>query len=159
MSPAAAVGEARSHLNPATWSLSTKLIATVVGLFLAITVVTSSLMVVLLQNSLIGQLDRDVQSTLVRAGGPRSNDGPRQGPGGGIGGPLPGGGGESLILVLRDGVVSVNRVDRGETTGALTRSRSPRCRPPASAPRPRPSRSKGSAATGLPQPALPTATR
>ena len=37
MSPAAAVGAARSHLNPATWSLSTKLIATVVGLFLAIT--------------------------------------------------------------------------------------------------------------------------
>ncbi|MEO6414345.1 MAG: HAMP domain-containing sensor histidine kinase [Pedococcus sp.] len=120
MSPSAAVGGARSHLNPATWSLSTKLIATVVGLFLAITIVTSSLMVVLLRNSLIEQLDSDVKSTLVRAGGPRTNDGPRQGPGGGIGGPLPGGGGESLIVVIRDGVASVNRVDRGETSGELT---------------------------------------
>jgi two-component system OmpR family sensor kinase len=119
MSPAAAVGAARSHLNPATWTLSRKLIATVVGLFLAITVVTSSLTVVLLQHYLVGRLDQDLQSTLVRAGGPRSNDGHGPGPGGG-GGPIPGGGAQSLSLVIRNGVVSFNRVEHDETTGTLT---------------------------------------
>ena len=94
MSPAAAVGSARSRLNPATWTLSRKLVATVVGLFLAITLATSSLTVVLLHDFLVGRLDQDLQSTLVRAGGPRSNDGRGPGPGGG--GPLPGGGGQSL---------------------------------------------------------------
>ncbi|WP_457254194.1 HAMP domain-containing sensor histidine kinase [Pedococcus sp. P5_B7] len=118
MSPAAAVGSARSSLNPATWTLSRKLVATVVGLFLAITLATSSLTVVLLHDFLVGRLDQDLQSTLVRAGGPRSNDGRGPGPGGG--GPLPGGGGQSLTLVVRDSLVSVNRVEHDETTGTLT---------------------------------------
>ncbi|NYG06743.1 two-component system OmpR family sensor kinase [Phycicoccus badiiscoriae] len=119
MRPTPAVGATRSYLNPATWTLSRKLIATVVGLFLAITVVTSTLTVVLLHNFLVSRLDQDLQSTLVRAGGPRINDGTDHGPGG-AGGPIPGGGAQSLVLVVRDGVVIVNRVEHDETTGTLT---------------------------------------
>ena len=78
MSPTAAVGSARSHLNPATWSLSSKLVATVVGLFLAVTLASGALTVLLLHQSLVRQLDNGVTASLVRAGGPdrgRPDDG------------------------------------------------------------------------------------
>jgi two-component system, OmpR family, sensor kinase len=118
MNPAA---PARTTLGPRAWSLRTKLVAIVVGLFLAVTLATASVTVLLLQNYLLDQLDRDVQATLVRAGGPQR--GPGGGGGGGAGGPsgpLPGGRGESLVLVLDNGTPVVNRVEEGETTGSLT---------------------------------------
>jgi len=101
-----------SWFDPSGWSLSTKLVAAVVGLFLVITAATSTFTVLALQNHLVNQLDQDVSSTLFRAGGPR-------GPVGG-GGPIPGGGGESLLLVLSDGTVKANRVERGQSIGALS---------------------------------------
>jgi two-component system OmpR family sensor kinase len=116
MSPAGAVGQARSRLNPATWTLSSKLIATVVGLFLAVTLATASLTVVLLNHYLIGQLSDDVRAISQRSigGGPGEGDGNRP-----LGGP-PGGGGESLRLVLKDGTVTVNFYAKANTYGELT---------------------------------------
>lgn len=101
----------RSWYDPAGWSLTTKLVAAVVGLFLVITAATSTFTVIALQNHLVNQIDQDVASSLFRAGGPR-------GPGGG-GGPIPGGGGESLLLVLRDGDVLRNQVEHGRAISKL----------------------------------------
>jgi len=106
--PAASPGRPRR-----AWSLTAKLLAAVVGLFLVITVATSAFTVLALRNHLVDQLDQDVSSMLVRAGGPR-------GGGGGPGGPIPGGRGESLLLVVQDGAVLQNRVDRDRATGTLT---------------------------------------
>ncbi|WP_404386750.1 HAMP domain-containing histidine kinase [Knoellia locipacati] len=103
----------RSWFDPTGWSLTTKLVAAVVGLFLVITVATSTFTVLALENHLLDQIDQDVTSSLVRAGGPR-------GSGEGGGGPIPGGGGESLLVVRRDGEVVVNRVESGRTVGQLT---------------------------------------
>lgn len=117
MSPAAAAGAARTRFRPAVWSLSTKLVATVVGLFLAVTLATSSLTVLLLHNYLQDQLDSDVTASVAREGGRPDLDGDGRGPGGG--GP-PGGGGAFLNLTLRDGVAVTNRVADGSTYGQLT---------------------------------------
>ena len=114
MSPVAAAATPRSRLHPSGWSLSTQLVAAVIGLFLAITVATSTFTVLALRDHLVGQLDQDLTSLLVRSGGPRG-----AGPGGG-GGAIPGGGGESLLVVLRDGEVSTNRVAYGRATSELT---------------------------------------
>ena len=120
MTPAPA-GTVRDRLHPRTWSLSGKLVTAVVALFLAITVATSCLTVLLLHDNLVDQLDQDVMATLVRAGGPRDADlHPGPGPGDGLGGPLPGGRGESLVLILRGGVATTNRVEHDETSGGLT---------------------------------------
>ena len=105
---------ARSWFDPSGWSLTTKLVAAVVGLFLVITAATSTFTVIALENHLLNQIDQDVTSSLVRAGG-----GPR-GQGGGDGGPIPGGGGESLLVVRRDGETVINRVEKGRTVGELT---------------------------------------
>ncbi|KGN40133.1 sensor histidine kinase [Knoellia aerolata] len=106
----------RSRLDPTGWSLSSKLVAAVVGLFLVITVSTSTFTVLSLRDHLVDQMDQDVTSLLARAGGPRGS-----GPGGGGGGgPIPGGGGESLLVVLRDGEVVANRVEYDRTSGELT---------------------------------------
>lgn len=103
-----------SWFDPAGWSLRTKLVTAVIGLFLAITAATSTFTVIALQNHLVNQLDQDVTQSLFRAGGPR-------GPGNGGGGPIPGGGGESLLVVLRDdGRVTRNQVEHGSTSGELT---------------------------------------
>ncbi|WP_345501064.1 sensor histidine kinase [Pedococcus ginsenosidimutans] len=118
MSPAAAVGAARHRLHPATWSLSTKLMATVVGLFLTVTLATSSLTVLLLHDYLQGQLDQDLRSSAVRLGG-----GPDDGDGDGRGRPPgapPGGAGRFLTLTLVGGTVTNNRVVRGDSYGTLT---------------------------------------
>ena len=69
MSPPAALGMTRTPFRPAAWSLSTKLVVTVVGLFLAVTLATSSLTVVLLHNFLQAQLDKDVTASVLRDGG------------------------------------------------------------------------------------------
>jgi two-component system OmpR family sensor kinase len=117
MSPVAAAGSARSHLNPATWSLSSKLVATVVGLFLAVTLATSSLTVLLLHDYLQGQLDNDVRASVMREGGRPDPDGDGPGPAG-FG--APGGGGGFLSLTLSNGVAINNRVADGNTYGRLT---------------------------------------
>ena len=116
MSPSDVAGAARSRLHPATWSLSTKLVATVVGLFLAVTLASGALTVLLLHQSLERQLDQGVTASLVRAGGP---DRGRPGDGGGPGGP-PGAGGESLFLRISDGVATQSRVEHDRTTDSLT---------------------------------------
>ena len=117
MSPSGVAGVARSRLNPTAWSLSTKLVATVVGLFLAITVATSALMVLLLQGFLTDQLDHDVQAISQRAvGGPGPiGDGSRR-----PGGAPPGGGGGSLSLVLADGQAVTSYYDKADTSGTLS---------------------------------------
>ena len=117
MSPAAAVGSARSRLNPAAWSLSSKLVATVVGLFLAVTLASGALTVLLLHQSLVRQLDEGVTASLVRAGGP--DRGRPGGDGTGPSGP-PGAGGESLFLRLSNGVATQSRVEHDRTSGTLT---------------------------------------
>ena len=117
MSPSAVAGAARSRLHPAGWSLSTKLVATVVGLFLAITLATSTLTVVLLQGFLTDQLDHDVQAISQRAvGGPGpTGDGGRR-----PGGAPPGGGGGSLSLVLAGGQALSSYYDKADTSGTLS---------------------------------------
>jgi len=123
MTPSATAGlpgTLATRLDPRTWSLTAKLIATVVGLFLAVTLATSVATVLLLKDNLVDQLDDDVQTTLVRAGGggphgdhpPGADDGP--------GGPLPGGRAASFVLTLRAGTATTNRIEHGETVGTLT---------------------------------------
>ncbi len=106
----------RERLRPSRWSLSTKLVAVVVGLFLVVTVATASLTVVLLRDSLMDQLDQDVSSAAMRAGG--VNRGPAPGDGGPAR-PLPGGRGESLTLVISDSGTT-SRVEHDQTVGTLT---------------------------------------
>ncbi|GAA2165864.1 HAMP domain-containing sensor histidine kinase [Pedococcus bigeumensis] len=120
MSPAAAVGSARSHLHPAAWSLSSKLVATVVGLFLAVTLASGALTVLLLHQSLVRQLDEGVTASLVRAGGPdRLRPDDSSDDGNGPSGP-PGAGGELLFLRLSNGVATQSRVEHDRTSGTLT---------------------------------------
>jgi two-component system OmpR family sensor kinase len=90
--------------HPSSWSLTTKLVTSVVGLFLIVTVATSALTAVLMHDYLLNQLDRDVLASTLRTSGR-----PGGGPGGPGGGP-PGGGGSSLLLVLRDGTPARNVV-------------------------------------------------
>ncbi|SDP60299.1 two-component system, OmpR family, sensor kinase [Pedococcus dokdonensis] len=119
MTPAAAAGSARSHLNPVTWSLSTKLVATVVGLFLAVTLATSSLTVVLLRGFLTDRLDADVVAISQRLvggpGGGPDGDGDRRP----VGAP-PGGAGGWMSLVLSNGTVVSSYYDKGQTSGTLS---------------------------------------
>ena len=117
MSTATTARRARSWFRPSGWSLTTKLVAAVVGLFLVITAATSTFTVVALQNHLVNQIDQDVTSSLVRAGGVRGlgdDDRDREG------GPIPGAGGESLLVVRRAGEVVVNRVETGRSVGSLS---------------------------------------
>jgi len=116
MTAARDLGHLADRLRPGGWSLGAKLVATVVGLFLAVTVATASLTVVALHHYLLDRLDQDVQSSVVRAGGRPDLDGDHDpGPGG-----PPGGGAESLTLVLRGGTAEYSRVAHGREVTALT---------------------------------------
>ena len=119
MSPAAAVGSARARIRPSTWSLGTKLVATVVGLFLVVTLATSALTVLLLRGYLENRLDQDLRTSVVRLGG-----GPDDGDGDNRGRPpaAPGGGGRFLTLIMSgSGTVVGNRVVTGSSDyGTLT---------------------------------------
>ena len=118
MSPAAAVGSARERIRPSTWSLSTKLVATVVGLFLVVTLATSALTVLLLRGYLEGRLDQDLRSSVVRlGGGPDDGDGDNHGRPPGA---PPGVGGRFLTLTMSGGTVTGSRVVTGDTYGTLT---------------------------------------
>ncbi|HEV7146559.1 MAG TPA: HAMP domain-containing sensor histidine kinase [Pedococcus sp.] len=116
---APATNRVRDGLRPSRWSLSTKLVAAVVGLFLAVTLTTSALTVVLLHQHLVQQLDQDVQATVLRAGGggPRG-PGDGSGPGGGI--TPPGGLGESLRLIISADGTTTSHVEHERTLTTLT---------------------------------------
>jgi two-component system, OmpR family, sensor kinase len=102
-------------LRPSTWALTTKLVAAVLCLFLAVTIATGMVTILLLERSLTQKLDSAVAASLFRAGG-RPDDGPghdvdeR---------PPPAAGGESLTLVLQGGS-AVSRVERGRAVTTLT---------------------------------------
>jgi two-component system OmpR family sensor kinase len=118
MSPADAVTAVRQRLRPGRWSLSTKLVATMVGLFLAVTLATASLTVLLMKDYLLTQLDLDVTAISHRSvDGPRGLPDQGQRPDGG--GP-PGGGGASLRVTLMDGTVVSSYYDRGDRYGTLS---------------------------------------
>jgi two-component system, OmpR family, sensor kinase len=106
----------RDRLRPSTWSLSQKLVATVIGLFLVVTIATGSLVIVLLQRDLMHKLDSDLVASSYRAGG--RPDGPGE-IGRGPQGAPPGGGAGSLTLVLRNGTAT-SRIEQGHDVGTLT---------------------------------------
>jgi two-component system OmpR family sensor kinase len=97
------------------WSLGAKLVTAVVGLFLVVTVLTGSLTVVLLHHYLLQRLDEGVRSSVVRAGGRPDFDDHGPGPGA----TPPGGGGESVTLVLRGGTVQYSSVAHDREVTAL----------------------------------------
>ncbi|HEY7719360.1 MAG TPA: hypothetical protein VH915_11385, partial [Pedococcus sp.] len=67
----------RERLRPSRWRLSTKLVASMIALFIAVTLATASLTVVLLHNFLMTQLDRDVRASAMRIEPhQRDDDGP-----------------------------------------------------------------------------------
>jgi two-component system OmpR family sensor kinase len=120
MSPGRAAQRVRDTLRPSRWSLTSKLVAAVVGLFLSVTVATASLTVVLLHQHLVQQLDQDVESTVLRAGGGGGPRGP--GGGGGPGGGItpPGGLGESLRLVISADGTTTSHVEHEQTLTTLS---------------------------------------
>ena len=56
----------RERLHVSRWRLSSKLVASMLALFVAVTLATGSLTVVLLNSFLMTQLDRDVQASAMR---------------------------------------------------------------------------------------------
>ncbi|HEV7195932.1 MAG TPA: HAMP domain-containing sensor histidine kinase [Pedococcus sp.] len=108
----------RDGLRPSRWSLTTKLVAAVVGLFLAVTLTTAALTVVLLHQHLVQQLDQDVQATVLRAGGGPRGPGDGGGPGGGV--TPPGGLGESLRLIIAPDGTTTSHVEHQRTPTTLT---------------------------------------
>ena len=98
------------------WSLSAKLVAVVVGLFLVVTLATATLTVTMLRNTLLQRLDDDVANSLVRAGGRPDFDDPGPAPTT----DSPPGSGGSLTLVLREGAVQSSRVTHEREVTSLT---------------------------------------
>ncbi|HEV7173265.1 HAMP domain-containing sensor histidine kinase [Pedococcus sp.] len=122
MSTGGTAQRVRDTLRPSRWSLTGKLVAAVVGLFLTVTVATASLTVVLLHQHLEQQLDQDVQATVSRAGG--GGGGPRgPGDGGGPGGggvTPPGGLGESLRLIISADGTTTSHVEHQQALTTLS---------------------------------------
>lgn len=88
----------RERLHPARWRLSTKLVASMVALFVVVTLLTASLTVVLLKSFLMTQLDRDVRASAMRIE-PHQHD---ELEGGRVPERRPGGG-ESYMTLVVDG--------------------------------------------------------
>ncbi|HYN29079.1 MAG TPA: ATP-binding protein [Dermatophilaceae bacterium] len=87
--------------RPSAWTLRTKLVASVVALFLGVMLLTGALTVLASRAYLTAALDRDLVQTVQRLeGGRRDVDG--DGPGGG---PPPGSGNRMLQVWFRDGQV------------------------------------------------------
>ena len=114
----ASTNRVRDGLRPSRWSLTTKLVAAVVGLFLAVTLTTAALTVVLLHQHLVQQLDQDVQATVLRAGGGPRGPGDGGGPGGGV--TPPGGLGESLRLIIAPDGTTTSHVEHERTPTTLS---------------------------------------
>jgi two-component system OmpR family sensor kinase len=93
--------------------LSTKLVASMLALFLAVTVATGALTVVALNSFLMAQLDQGVTTSALRVGQrpPPPGSSPER---------LPGGGGSFLNLRVDNGVVETNYVAQGSEVTALT---------------------------------------
>jgi two-component system OmpR family sensor kinase len=94
---------------PSAWTLRTKLVASMVVLFLTIMLGTGAITILASRAYLTGQLDSDLVQTAKRLDGGRGDDddGPR-------GGPPPGGGDRVLQVWIRDGQVvrSENGLER-----------------------------------------------
>ncbi|HEY7717499.1 MAG TPA: HAMP domain-containing sensor histidine kinase [Pedococcus sp.] len=104
----------RERLDPTGWRLSTKLVASMLSLFVVVTAATGLLTVAALSSFLMDQLD-----TAVRASAMRIDDRPPP-DGGAQPQRRPGGGGSFLTLVLDDGVVQENVVAHDSTVSELT---------------------------------------
>lgn len=105
---------------PSAWSLRSKLVASVVALFLLVTLATGVLTVLALQRSLTQQLDQDLLHAAERWDGPGHFGGPT--PQGGDS-PPPGGGNKVLRLIIGNGAAITNYVVTKENhTGTLTRA-------------------------------------
>ncbi|MCW4601398.1 HAMP domain-containing histidine kinase [Janibacter hoylei] len=94
--------------RPSTWTLRAKLVASVVLLFLAVTVVMGTLTSLAARQYLTQQVDDDLMSASERFVGAIDGTQP-PGPGSGLrGGPPAGSGNAVLHLVMRDGEVAVD---------------------------------------------------
>ena len=94
--------------RPSTWTLRAKLVASVVLLFLAVTVVMGTLTSLAARQYLTQQVDDDLMSASERFVGAIDGTQP-PGPGSGLrGGPPAGSGNAVLHLVLRDGEVAID---------------------------------------------------
>ncbi|MFF5325218.1 ATP-binding protein [Janibacter hoylei] len=94
--------------RPSTWTLRAKLVASVVLLFLAVTVVMATLTSLAARQYLTQQVDDDLMSASERFVGAIDGTQP-PGPGSGLrGGPPAGSGNAVLHLVLRDGEVAID---------------------------------------------------
>ena len=149
MSPAAAVGAARSRLNPATWRSAPSSSPRSSGSSSPSPWPPSSLTVVLLHDYLHGPARPTTCRSTLSVRRPRSATGPRRRRPRARRRPLPGGGGGSLTWCSATAPSSVNRVASGDDLRrAHRRPRSPSSTTPASARPPRPSTSTASATTG-----------
>lgn len=94
-------------LSPRSWTLRSKLVATMIALFLTVSAGTGVLIVLATRDYLSRQTDADLRQTVARTGfnhPSMDSDGPRGGK------PLPGGGANVLTLVLdSDGQVMTGR--------------------------------------------------
>ena len=101
-----------SRRDPRNWTLRAKLVASMIALFLAVSLGTGAMVVLATRQYLAGQVDAELTATAQRAAFGRHGFDPdgddRHGPPGAPGG-LPGTGGTVLqLLVKNDRVVSVN---------------------------------------------------
>ncbi len=118
MSPADVTATVR---HPSTWSLRTKLVTSVLALFLLVTAATGALTVFALQRSLTSQLDHDLLQLAQRVDHDGDHDGRYGDLGPGPPGLPPGGGNRVLRVVLSDGEPVVNEaVTTGNDIGSLT---------------------------------------
>ncbi|GAB4078717.1 sensor histidine kinase [Nostocoides australiense] len=86
-----------SLTSPRSWTLRSKLVASMVALFLAVSIGTGTLIVIATQDYLSRQVDEDLKQTVART---EFDDHKGGSPRGGPGGPLPGGGAGVLTLAL-----------------------------------------------------------
>lgn len=113
--------------SPRSWTLRSKIVASMIALFLTISIGTGTMLVLATRNYLGHQLDDDLRQASARL-----DSGPGRGPGGldpdgDHHGPLTGAGGTALRLAVKDGDVvrdyqgyPINTVPSGDTTTALS---------------------------------------
>ncbi len=108
-----------ASLRPSGWPLRTKLVTSVLALFLVVTATTGTLTVLALQRSLTAQLDTDLLQVAQRVD--RDGDGDHLGAQPPEYGVPPGGGNRVLRVVLDHGSATVNQaVTTNNTYGSLS---------------------------------------